>query len=239
MLFNQADFAVRCEWGANGVAQLAPTSDAIVIVDVLSFSTCVEIAAARGAIVMPFWGEADALAAFAATHGATVAKHRGEGAGYSLSPASLRTIPAGTRLVLPSPNGSRLSLTTGRIATYAGCLRNARAVAAAAARHGPRVAVIPAGERWPDGTLRPAWEDWIGAGAVAAWLPGTLSAETCAAVAAYRDAQPELRARLQGCASGKELADAGFGIDVELAAEENVSACAPLLREGAYRDRAR
>ncbi|MGH2521179.1 MAG: hypothetical protein ACRDH2_01640 [Anaerolineales bacterium] len=31
MLFDQAEFQLRCEWGAPGVAQLAPTSDVIII----------------------------------------------------------------------------------------------------------------------------------------------------------------------------------------------------------------
>jgi hypothetical protein len=37
MNFGQADFEVRCEWGEKGILQLAPISDVLVIVDVLSF----------------------------------------------------------------------------------------------------------------------------------------------------------------------------------------------------------
>ncbi|MEO1146213.1 MAG: hypothetical protein AAFY26_11535 [Cyanobacteria bacterium J06638_22] len=81
---------------------------------------------------------------------------------YSLSPASLLSIPQGTRLVLPSPNGSTLSLATGATLTIVGCLRNARAVASAARRYGSKITVIPAGERWSDRSLRPALEDWMG-----------------------------------------------------------------------------
>ncbi len=54
MYFEQNDFEIKCEWGKQGVLQLASVSDVIVIVDVLSFSTCIEIANSRGAIILPF-----------------------------------------------------------------------------------------------------------------------------------------------------------------------------------------
>ncbi len=42
---------------------------------------------------------------------------------YSLSPCSFLSIPAGTRVLLPSPNGSALSAATGDAPTFAGRLR--------------------------------------------------------------------------------------------------------------------
>ena len=41
MTFDQREFDIRCEWGEQGVARLAPISDAVIIVDIMSFSTCV------------------------------------------------------------------------------------------------------------------------------------------------------------------------------------------------------
>lgn len=232
---SQADFDVRCEWGAAGVALLAPGSDALVIVDVLSFSTCVDIAVSNGALVYPFRSNDKAATTYAAARGAIVAGPRDAEPGrYSLSPASLRAIPAGTRLVLPSPNGATLSMAAGSVPTFAGCLRNAAAVASAAGRMGRRIGVIPAGERWPDGSLRPAIEDLIGVGAIIAGLAGTRSPEAEVALQAFLWARPALGDHLARCGSGRELAARGFADDIALAAALDVSPSAPLLCDGAY-----
>ena len=135
----------------------------MVIVDVLSFATCVDIAVGNGASVYQYqWQDASAVA-YAHSLGAVLASgSRQRTLGYSLSPSSLLHIPAGTRLVLPSPNGATLSLAAGQLPTLSGCLRNARAVAQALHRYGRRIGVVPAGERWKDGSLRPAVEDLLG-----------------------------------------------------------------------------
>jgi 2-phosphosulfolactate phosphatase len=114
----------------------------------------------------------------------------------------------------------------------AGCLRNAAAVGEAARRFGRRVSIIAAGERWPNGTLRPAVEDLLGAGAIAAPLAGSLSPETAAAAGAFRSI--DVTTQLAQCESGRELVDAGFPQDVELAAMLNVSGTVPVLRDGAF-----
>lgn len=226
---------VRCEWGPAGLAAAAPRSDVVVIVDVLSFATCVEVAVSRGAVVFPFgWRDARA-AAFASRIGAEVAGPRGAGR-LSLSPSSLLGVSPGTRVVLPSPNGATLSLAAAdsRSHVLAGCLRNAAAVARAAPALGRRVLVLAAGERWADGSLRPCLEDWLGAGAILDALSGTLSAEAQAARAAFRAAGPALSDMLHECQSGQELIEHGWAEDVRLAAEGNVTATVPVLRDGAY-----
>ena len=165
---------------------------------------------------------------------AELAGGRGRGARYSLSPPSLLNISQGTRLVLPSTNGSTLTLGTGATPTLAGCLRNYRAVALAAQKYGRRISVIPAGERWGDGSLRPAFEDWLGAGAIISQLNGNLSPEARAAVAAFRHADAETELLIRQCGSGRELITRGFEEDIVLAAALDVSACVPTLVKGAY-----
>jgi 2-phosphosulfolactate phosphatase len=188
MTFTQVEFDVRLEWGEHGVNLLAPTSNVIIIVDVLSFTTSVEIAASRKAIVYPFRGRMEMAQEFARSVGAELAQKRGD-TKYSLSPKSMLQIPEGIKLVLPSPNGSTLTLATGETPTLAGCLRNARAVAQAAKKYGSRIAVIPAGERWPDGSLRPSFEDLVGAGAIVHYLGGNCSPEAYAAKSAFLAAE--------------------------------------------------
>jgi 2-phosphosulfolactate phosphatase len=230
---DQSEFDIRCEWGEGGVKTLAPISDVVIIVDVLSFCTCVDIAVARGVAVFPFGWKDERANAFAAEKQAHLAAGRG-GAGYSLSPASLVSIERGARLVLPSPNGSALTRLAKPSTTFAGCLRNACAVAGAAQELGRKIAVIPAGERWPDHALRPAIEDWRGAGAIISRLRGNRSSEAQCAAHSFAAARENLSALLKTCSSGKELIERGFADDVALAAEVDCSVSAPLLRDDKY-----
>lgn len=113
MTFDQSEYDLRCEWGVVGHHFLAPAADALIIVDILVFSTAVDIAVANGASVLPYRWRDGSAAAFAASKGALLAGPRSAVGGYSLSPASLQSIPAGAALVLPSPNGSALATGAG------------------------------------------------------------------------------------------------------------------------------
>lgn len=63
---SEANFDVRCEWGENGIRELLPGSEVVIIVDVFSFTTSVDVAVSRGVEVFPFqWGEDTAAAGFA------------------------------------------------------------------------------------------------------------------------------------------------------------------------------
>ncbi|MDQ3547313.1 MAG: 2-phosphosulfolactate phosphatase [Chloroflexota bacterium] len=243
MFDEQAGFGARFEWGIEGVRRLGPLSDVLVIVDVLSFSTAVDIAVGRGASVLPYRWRDERAVGYARDAGALLAggKRQPTADGpYTLSPSSLTMIPDGTLLVLPSPNGATLAQTAAELGTIVitGCLRNARAVARAARSVGGVVTVIAAGERWDDGdALRPAVEDLLGAGAILSALkPAAPSPEARAAIAAFEAAAPGLVHDLMECASGRELIERGFARDVALAAELHASGAVPLLRERAFVD---
>lgn len=230
------------EWGMSGIMSLRERVAMFVIVDVLSFSTSVDIATSRGATVYPFpFNDQQGAEAAAAQAGAILAQpRRSIGSQFSLSPCSLLSIPAATKLLLPSPNGSRLSFSAActpyKSPVLAGCLRNATAVARAAnvLAGGRPVGVIAAGETWPDGTLRPAIEDMLGAGAILDRLGRSCSPEAQIARDAYRSAGAELANLIRLSISGRELIESGFPGDVDLAVDQDASVSAPLLMEDGY-----
>lgn len=229
---------VISEWGLSGVNALIGRADAFVVVDVLSFSTCVDVACSNGAQVFPFpIHDREAAQREAGRRNAELAGKRSDKtARFSLSAPTLQYIPDGTRLVLPSPNGSHISFAAKEKPVFAGCLRNATAVATEVMKTvgDGTLAVIPAGERWKDGSLRPAIEDLIGAGAVISALTGSLSPEAIVARDAFHSVQSDLFDRLKHSVSGIELCEHGFPQDVEIAAALNVSTCTPVLQQDAY-----
>jgi len=239
MTFNQSEFNIKLEWGLPGIEQLLPVSDVIIIVDVLSFSTCVDIAVSNGAVIYPYKYKNESAADYAKLIGAELANRDRNSPGYTLSPVSLKNIAAGTKLVLPSPNGATLSLATESITTICGGLRNAKAVAEYAISIGKNISVIPAGEKWQEqylssGTIRFAIEDLIGAGAIISYLKGNLSPESRSAFAVFNSVQNNLKEEIKKCSSGKELIERGFEEDVNLACELNVSKCVPVIKDGGY-----
>ncbi|QUF07197.1 2-phosphosulfolactate phosphatase [Actinosynnema pretiosum subsp. pretiosum] len=243
-MFGQQGCQVRLEWGGEGVSALGGECAVLVVVDVLSFTTAVDIAVSRGASVRPVvWDE----------RGSVV------GSRWALRPSSLLEVPPGEEVVLASPNGATLCALAGATGAVvlAGCLRNAGAVAAAAvelAGGGP-IGVVPAGERWgvdltsgtpaSAGPLRPCAEDLLGAGAVVAGLVGALAGEDDlpqdgllsveARLAATAWAGADVAVALRGCGSGRELIAAGRAADVELAALVGASTSAPRLVDGVLR----
>lgn len=237
MGFEQHEFDIRCEWGRCGLTELSSAADVVIVVDVLSFSTAVDIATERGAVVFPYPLQDGQAAAYADSVDAKLASSKRE-AGFSLSPGSLQTIPSGSRIVLPSPNGGALCFAAHCGNLLTACLRNAAAAATAATRLGSTFALIPAGEAWPNGEIRPSFEDLVGAGGVISRLPGRRSPEAEAAAAAFEFFRGNLQAALRECGSGRELIERGFAADVDLAARYDASINVPFLTDRAFVGRA-
>jgi len=236
--FSQQGFDVRLEWGPNAIAQLGPEADCIIIIDVMSFSTCVSIACDRHAVIYPFqWKDHRALE-YAASIGVESANidRRFTGQGFSLSPVSISSLPAGHRLVLPSPNGSALTFQAKALSAkvFSACLRNMHATAKACEDF-QRILLVPTGEKWPDGSLRPAIEDLIAAGGIIShWQHKRLSAEAQLALASYQQSAQRQHQPLRECGSAVELTERGFAEDVNLCCQQDISPLACYLQENCF-----
>jgi len=210
--FDQSKYQVRFEWGAAGLARLAP-ADIVVVVDVLRFSSTVPDAVASGVVV---------------------------------------TLDDAREW---SSNGAAVAASAEGALVLVGGLRNAAAVARAVQAVQERrqqrtsVAVIAAGEKAPDGALRFAVEDQLGAGAVIAALTDLGIDHTApdAAVAAegFRALKGALRHLLSASGSARELeigvastarmAESGIvPASVAEAASLDSSDMVPELRDGRF-----
>ncbi|GGM11536.1 2-phosphosulfolactate phosphatase [Promicromonospora citrea] len=245
--FDQRPARVRTDWGISGALALTAAdarSSLVVIVDVLSFSTTVTVACEQGAGVYPFpYHDPAGAARLARTMRAALAGPRWED-GISISPASLQDLDA-ERLVLPSPGAAQIchTIASRGALIVAGSLRNAKAVAGLAAAHLDAnerhdVVLVPVGEHWPDDTLRPALEDHLAVGAIAArlmaMLPGmSISPETAAAATLWKGTK-DVADHVGGSASGRELLDSGFADDVTIATDLDATDVVPVLMDGAF-----
>src|SRR5262245_66184838 len=70
---DQSPFAVRFEWGERGLDAISPGCAVIVIVDVFSFCTSVDLATSRGAAILPYHCQDETAPAFAENHQAILA----------------------------------------------------------------------------------------------------------------------------------------------------------------------
>ena len=177
------DSSVHVEWGATGAALAAERGDVVVVVDVLSFSTTLSIAVSRDFTCLVYSGAeieslgGPAMAAIRLGARPLNRQRRVEPGQVSLSPASLLGAEPGQRVVFTSLNGATVVAAAAKApALLVGAPRNAAACARAAGElmartRAGRITVVACGERWssvqPDAAgVRPAVEDWLGAGAV-------------------------------------------------------------------------
>jgi 2-phosphosulfolactate phosphatase len=222
---------ITCEWGIHGLNK--SEAEVIIIVDVLSFSTCVDIVVSKGGIVFPYTHKDESAIAFAAEKNAILALPRNM-PGYTLSPTSLINIPNKTKLVLPSPNGSTIAFKATAPHILAGCLRNASAIATAAMKLGKRIHLIPAGEKWSDGSMRVSYEDLIGAGAIIHALTGEKTEEASTASIMFIDSQQQHFQNIYNLHSGLELINWSFRNDIDLACQYDISTSVPVMQNGFF-----
>ncbi len=237
-VFSQRGYAYRLEWGWRGAKAAAARGDIVIVVDVLRFSTAAAAAAARCGIIYPCVDLSEARIVAERTGAELGRHHRSDEARYSLSPASYADLSAGTKIALPSPNGATCCrIASSGSAVLVGGLVNATAVRAAAVRLrsdlDAEVTLLACGERWsdddPDGPLRVAAEDYLGAGAILTGLEG-LSPEASICAAAFESAQPRIDALIWECGSGLELRAKGSGEDVRFASCLDSLTAVPILR---------
>ena len=126
-------------------------------------------------------------------------------------------------------------------AVIEGSLRNRSAVArwvlARQSEKGDRlaVAVIAEGSVRPDGSIRFAVEDLLGAGAIIDALAAVgidyCSPEAAVACAAFTGLRSAIGHLVSASASGRELAEPGRSLEVERASEVDASAAVMVLQE--------
>ena len=118
-----------------------------------------------------------------------------------------------------------------------GCLRNASSVAAFAcklAEDGP-IAIIACGARWPDGMLRPALGDDLGASAIIATIGRADASPEARYVAEnFVRFRGDLPSEIQHTISGRELIEEAYADDVGDASALDVSQTVPLLCDDGF-----
>ena len=231
----QQEYEIRYEWGEKGVTYLSAISDVCIIVDVLSFTTSVDIATSQDAYIYPYQWKDNSINNFSKRIGAEMAGKDNPNK-YSLKPSSLINLPPGIKLVLPSPNGSTLSTLSKSKLTIAGSLRNAKVVAEYAQQNGKSICVIASGERWDDNSTRFSLEDYLGAGAILSYLRGEFSPEAMAAKSIFECYREDLYEIISNSVSGKQKQSKNLEMDVRLACELNISHSIPVLMNGCYKN---
>lgn len=241
-MFDQSPYNCRVEWGRRGAREAAERSDIIIIVDVLSFSSTVVSALNYGAEIYPYPPNLDGND-YAQKISAEYILGRAEAAKAgkpTLSPVSFNEEHTNKKYVLTSLNGAFCTWIASKVpALLIGSLLNASSVAAVAnqliLQMNASVTVIPCGELWSNGkgdedTLRPAIEDYLGAGAILSYLEGEKSPEAEVCIGAFHQTKLKLEALIWDCGSGRELRERGFGADVKHCSRLNVYQTVPILK---------
>ncbi|MBN9185516.1 MAG: 2-phosphosulfolactate phosphatase [Microbacterium sp.] len=204
--FDQARYQVRLEWGAEGLARLAP-ADVVVVVDVLRLSTTVADAVSRGEHV-PL-----AAAEEVSINGAPIAR-AAAASGAVVLLGGLRNAAAVARAVRDEQHrrGARTSVTI-----------------VAAGERTEKDAAAPVRFAVEDQLGAGAVVDALGVHGIDHTSP-----EAAAAAEAFRGLRGAVRHLLTASGSGQELIERGLRGDVLTAAELSVLDAVPVLRDGVF-----
>ena len=227
------------DWGPEGVAAAAVRGDVVIIVDVLSFGTAVSTAVMSGAMIFPCTTQVEALemAELPATQAAVHRRDVPASGRFSLSPLTMLAAGPGVKISVASPNGATCCrMSESARGTFVAGLVNAGGTARAAAHmartHACGVTVIACGERHPNGSLRPAVEDWMGAGAIVSHVEAPWSAEAEVCRETYLAVHYRVPELVSESESGRELRAAGYAMDVTYASAIDVHDTAVIMRRG-------
>lgn len=203
MKFVEPEFDIHCSWGFKLVEDVMIQYDVCIIVDVLSFSTSLDLL--------------------------INAKENLQNEPPSVDFVHHLTLQ---NLVIPSPVGLPFQINLPQKPVLAGCLRNARAVARTAMQLGDKVLVIPVGDKLSEEEFKTCSEDFIAAGAIISYMKGSRSAESNAALDIYNSSKGNIEEMVKLSSSARKMILQGFLAEVEQACQYNKSKNAPLLEEG-------
>ncbi len=245
-MFDQSPYTCRVEWGRRGAREAADRGDIIIIVDVLSFSSTVVSALNYGAVIYPYPPNLNGKD-YAQKISAEYILGRAEATKAekpTLSPVSFNEEHKNKKYVLTSLNGAFCTWIASSVpALLIGSLLNASSVATVAnqlrLQKNASITVIPCGELWSNGTeeedtLRPAIEDYLGAGAILSYLEGEKSPEAEVCTGAFLYSKAKLEKLVWDCGSGLELRERGFGADVKHCSRLNAYQTVPVLKNNHF-----
>ena len=200
----EPEFDIHCCWGFKLADDLVLQYDVCIIVDVLSFSTSLDllINVKENTQNMPV---ADDFI-------------------HHLTPQKLN---------IPSPVGLPIQLNLHQKPVLVGCLRNARAVAKVARMLGNAVLLIPVGDKLSEEEFKTCSEDFIATGAIISYMKGARSAESEAALDVYNSSKGNIEEMVKLSSSARQMMLNGFLLEVDQACQFNRSKNVPLLEEGA------
>ncbi|MEK5393545.1 MULTISPECIES: 2-phosphosulfolactate phosphatase [Heyndrickxia] len=162
----------------------------------------------------------------------------------TLSPVTFNQTHKHKKYVLCSLNGALCSWVAAKVpALLIGSLLNASSVATYASKLQSQtntdITVISCGEQWEDvfdreNKLRPAMEDYLGAGAILSKLNGEKSPEAELCASAFKSVEERVQDLIWDCGSGRELRLKGFEKDVLHAAQIDAFKNVPILTDSYF-----